>query len=91
MEANQFISEDNLLECINLLYTTSWKILNFLKANKERKEPIYSKDIQKAFHIKKSTASQHLIPLEQLGLIKRERYGIFKVISITELGETFIP
>ncbi|MFX1305104.1 MAG: hypothetical protein ACFE9X_17240 [Promethearchaeota archaeon] len=72
-----------ILECRNLLYTTSWKIFDFLEANKERKEPIYSKDIQKAFHIKKRTASQYLTVLEQLGLIKRERQGIFKSISIT--------
>lgn len=84
------MNEDNLLECINLLYTTSWKILNFLKANKHREEPIYSKHIQKVFHIQKSTVSQHLTPLEQLNLIKRERYGIFKALSITELGESFI-
>ncbi|MFX0029720.1 MAG: MarR family transcriptional regulator [Candidatus Hermodarchaeota archaeon] len=79
------------LKCINLLFKLPWKILSYLKANKNRKKPIDSKDIQKVFHIKGSTVSIHLKSLEQLGLIKRPKNGRNKEIQITELGELFIP
>lgn len=67
------------------------KILNYLEEHKNRKEPIYSKYIQKKFIIERNTALQHLPTLERLDLIKRESRGILKAISITKFGESFIP
>jgi len=90
VEESKFIDKDNMLECINLLFTGFWRILDFLKTNKNEIEPIYSIHIQEEFHINKSTVSHYLVPLESLGLIKRKR-GVPQAISITELGESFVP
>ena len=53
------LDKDIILDIIDILYKAAWKILSYLKANKEREIPITSKDLQEVFDIDDSTVSCH--------------------------------
>lgn len=63
------------------------KILSFLLKNMEKKKPIYSKDIQKRFKIKKAFASWLIMRLEKEGFIYRKKDGKSKQIFISKSGQ----
>jgi len=56
----------------------------------DNKKPIYSKDIQKRFKIKRSFASWHIRRLENDGFIYRVKEGKYKRIFISKLGQIAI-
>ena len=70
---------------IDEIYTLKGKILRFIK---ERERPIYSEDIEGEFGIDKGTVSTYLKALEDLNLINRKREGKYKVIYLTDEGDS---
>ncbi len=67
------------------IYTLKGKILRFIK---DRKNPIYSEDIEKELGIDKGTVSTYLKALENLKLIYRKRQGRCKAIFLTDEGDS---
>ncbi len=82
--------EESFDDKIDRLFTMKGKILIFLRENRYREKPITSEDIQEKFKIAKSTASEHLSGLEELGLIERKRRGKHKDIIPSEFGDFFV-
>jgi len=66
------------------------KILSFLLKNMEKRKPIYSKDIQKKYRIKKAFACWLIRRLEKGKLIYRKKDGKSKQIFISKSGQVAI-
>lgn len=72
---------------------TQMHVLNFIHRKNYLKVPVYQKDIEQEFDIRRSTATGILQTLERRGLIERKSCSEdnrFKAVLVTELGSQIV-
>jgi len=86
----RILEKEGAVEDARDITGTNGQLIQFLADNQD--EPIYQKDIEKAFDITRSTASRVLSLMENKGLVQRsgvEHDARLKRVTLTERSKAF--